>query len=80
MKVGTNEVSETDKALPGKSFELTITDDTEVVFINDKTIATPTGVHTNRFPHLLMMAMAALSMAGMAFTSVCAKAHKKDED
>ena len=67
-------------AIVGKAFELEMFEDSEVVFTNTKNIAAPTGVHTNRFPHLLMMAMAALSMAGMAFTSVCAKAHKKDED
>lgn len=67
-------------AIIGKVFELQMFEDSEVVFTNTKNITPPTGVHTHRLSHLLMMAMAALSMAGMAFTSACAKAHKKDED
>lgn len=67
-------------AIVGKSFELTMTDTEEITFINTKTISSPTGLHSNRLPHLLLLAMAALGMAGMAATGATAKARRKDDD
>ena len=67
-------------AIVGKSFELDITEDTDVLFTNSKKVVTPTGVHTNSFPHLLLLAMAALGMAGMAATGTTAKARKKNDE
>lgn len=67
-------------AIVGKSFELDITEDTDVLFTNSKKTVTPTGVHTNSIPHLLLLAMAALGMAGMAATGTTAKVHKKEEE
>ncbi len=73
-------ISQNNAAIVGKSFELDITEDTEVLFTNSKKVITPTGVHTNSLPHLLLLAMAALGMAGMAATGTTAKARKKNDE
>ena len=66
--------------IAGKSFELTMTDTEEVTFTNTKNISSPTGLHSNRLPHLLLLAMAALGMAGMAATGAAAKVRRKDDE
>ena len=67
-------------ALVGVAYELTVNEDTEVLFTNHRSLSTPTGVHGNKLPHLLLLAMAALGMAGMAATGTIAKARKKNDE
>ncbi len=67
-------------ALVGVAYELTVNEDTEVLFTNHRSLSTPTGVHGNKLPHLLLLAMAALGMAGMAATGTTAKARKKNDE
>ncbi|MCI8764350.1 MAG: hypothetical protein HFG58_07225 [Lachnospiraceae bacterium] len=62
------------------AYELTVNEDTEVLFTNHRSLSTPTGVHGNKLPHLLLLAMAALGMAGMAATGTTAKARKKNDE
>ena len=57
-----------------------MTDTEEVTFTNTKNISSPTGLHSNRLPHLLLLAMAALGMAGMAATGAAAKVRRKDDE